>query len=172
MNLQKPKLLYDWKSASQYVLVSSTLVGLATRYYFLSECRSRSYFTTDNQSVSQSVRLSIKYPCGTCDQILFPVRMLLPEICGLVSVGRPLWREDGSAICSAITQWSESLRTRNHILLSHQRLPQPGGPGFLIYIPQELGGPLKPPKDRTENISFITSYSLVIPKSHRRPSTF
>jgi hypothetical protein len=27
--------------------------------------------------------------------------------------GRPLWREDGSAICSVITQWSESRRTRN-----------------------------------------------------------
>jgi hypothetical protein len=33
------KLLYDWQSSvSQYVLASSTLVGLATRYYFLSEC--------------------------------------------------------------------------------------------------------------------------------------
>jgi hypothetical protein len=31
-------LLYDWRSVSQYVLVSSSLVGLATRYYFLSEC--------------------------------------------------------------------------------------------------------------------------------------
>jgi hypothetical protein len=71
--------------------------------------------------------------------------MLLPEICGLVSVGRPLWREDGSAICSAITQWSESLRIRNNILLSHLRLPQPGGPGSRIYIPQEQGGPLMPP---------------------------
>jgi hypothetical protein len=28
----------DGRSVSQYVLVSSTLVGLATRYYFLSEC--------------------------------------------------------------------------------------------------------------------------------------
>jgi hypothetical protein len=28
----------DGQSVSQYVLVSSTLVGLATRYYFLSEC--------------------------------------------------------------------------------------------------------------------------------------
>jgi hypothetical protein len=28
----------DSKSLSQYVLVSSTFVGLATRYYFLSEC--------------------------------------------------------------------------------------------------------------------------------------
>jgi hypothetical protein len=70
----KLKLLYDWQSVRQYVLVSSTLVGLATRYYFLS------------------------------------------EICGLVSVWSPLWREDGSAICSAISQWPESLRTRNHIL--------------------------------------------------------
>jgi hypothetical protein len=42
----------DGQSVSQYVLVSNTLVGLATRYYFLSEC--------------------------------------LSEICGLVSVGRPL----------------------------------------------------------------------------------
>jgi uncharacterized membrane protein len=32
------RLLYDWRSVSHYVLVSSTLVGLATRYYFLSEC--------------------------------------------------------------------------------------------------------------------------------------
>jgi hypothetical protein len=34
----KSKLLYDWWSVSQYGLVLSTLVGLATRYYFLSEC--------------------------------------------------------------------------------------------------------------------------------------
>jgi hypothetical protein len=87
--------------------------------------RSRSYFTTDGQSVSQSVCLGIDFPCGTCDQILLPVGMLLSEICGLVSVGRPLWREGGSTICSVITQWSEPLRTRNHILLSHLRLPQP-----------------------------------------------
>jgi hypothetical protein len=46
----------------------------------------RSYFTTD----SQSVCLGTKHPCGTCDQILLPVGMLLSEICGLVSVGRPL----------------------------------------------------------------------------------
>jgi hypothetical protein len=93
----------DSQSVSQYVLVSSTLVGLATRHYFLSEC------------------------------------------CGLVFVGRPLWREDGSAICSVITQWSKSRRTRTHILLSHLRLPQPGGPGSRIYIPQEQGGPVIPP---------------------------
>jgi hypothetical protein len=62
-----------------------------------------------------------------------------------VSVGRPLWRKDGSAICSVITQWSESHRTRNHSLLSHLRLPKPGGPGPRIYIPHEQGGPVIPP---------------------------
>jgi hypothetical protein len=41
------------------------------------------------------------------------------------SVRRPLWREDGSPICSVITQWSESLITRNHTLLSRLRLPPP-----------------------------------------------
>jgi hypothetical protein len=99
------------------------------------------YFTTD----SQSVCLGIEHPCGTCDQILLPVGMLLSEICCLVTVGRPLWREDESAICSVITQWSESRRNCNHILPSHLRLPQqPGGPGSRIYIPQEQGGPVIP----------------------------
>jgi hypothetical protein len=136
-------------TVSQYVMVSSTLVGLAIRYFFLSKCcclkypdpsRSRSYFTTDNRSVCHG----IEHPCRTCDQILLPVGMLLSEICGHVSVGRPLWREDGSAICSVITQWSESLRTRSHALLSNLRLSQPGGPGSHIYIPQEQGGPVIP----------------------------
>jgi hypothetical protein len=96
-------------------------------------------------TVSQSVCLGIEHPCGTCDQILLPVGMFLSEICGLVSVGRPLWSEDGSAICSVITQWSKSRRTRNHTLLSHLRLLQPGGSGSRIYNPQEQGGPVIPP---------------------------
>jgi hypothetical protein len=81
---------------------------------------------------------------GTCDQILLPVGRLLSESY-VVSVGRPLWWQDGSAVCSAITQWSESRRTRNHTLLSHLRPPQLGGPGSRIYIPQEQGGPFIPP---------------------------
>jgi hypothetical protein len=55
-------------------------------------------------TVSQSVCLGIKHTCGTCEQILFPAGMLLSGICGLVSMGRPVWLEDGSAICSVITQ--------------------------------------------------------------------
>jgi hypothetical protein len=41
-------------------------------------------------TVSQALCLRIELPCGTWDQILLPVGMLLSEICGLVSVGRPV----------------------------------------------------------------------------------
>jgi hypothetical protein len=120
----------------------------AYNYTYICKCdwraRSKSKSKSLRLTVSQSVCLGIEYPCGTCDRILFPVGMLLSEICGLVSVRRPLWREDGSAICSVITQWSKSLRTRNHTLLSHLRFPQPGGQGSRIYILHEQGGPVIP----------------------------
>jgi hypothetical protein len=90
----------------------------------------RTYFTTDSQSVSMSL---CRAHSGTCDQILLPVWRFLTESWCLVSMGYPLWREDGSAVCSTITQWSESLRTRNHTLLSHLRLPQPGRRSKLLY---------------------------------------
>jgi hypothetical protein len=44
------------------------------------------------------------------------------KIALLLVLGRPLWREDGSVICSTICQWSELRRTHNHTLLSHLRL--------------------------------------------------
>jgi hypothetical protein len=45
----------------------------------------------------------------------------------------------------AITLGSKSRKTHYHILPSHLRLLQPGGPGPLIYIPQEQSGPVIPP---------------------------
>jgi hypothetical protein len=42
-------------------------------------------------------------------------------------------------LARAITR-VQSRRTRDHILLSHLKLPQPGGPGPRIYIPHEQGG--------------------------------
>jgi hypothetical protein len=42
----------------------------------------------------------------------------------------------------AVTLGSKSHRTHGHILLSHLRLPQPGGPCPHIYITQEQGGPV------------------------------
>jgi hypothetical protein len=52
-------------------------------------------------TISQSVCLGIEHPCGTCNQILLPVGMLLSESCGLVSVGRPLYipkEQDGPVL--------------------------------------------------------------------------
>jgi hypothetical protein len=141
----------------QYVLVSSTLVGLAIRYYFLSECcclkfavlflwgalsdertgLSKSKLLYDWRSISMSwyraplwdLRLYIT----SCRNVA--VWNLLSCFCGSPSLTR-------RRVCSIPTQWSQSLRTRNHTLLSHLRLPQPGRPGSRIYIPQEQGGPV------------------------------
>jgi hypothetical protein len=55
----------------------------------------------------------------------------------------------------AITLRSKSHRTHDHILLSPSRLPQPGGPGPRIYIPQEQGGPDIPPGT---GFLFVASY--------------
>jgi hypothetical protein len=110
---------------------------------------------------------------GTCDQILLPFGRLRSENCSTVSVESPLWLEGGSAVCSAITQWSESRRTCNHAILSHQRLPQPGGPGSGIYIPQEQGGPVIPPETEFPLRSLLRlaglrwRYSSPSPKTYR-----
>jgi hypothetical protein len=69
--------------------------------------------------VSRPICLGAGHPVGTHDQIL---PLFLSDNCFLFVLGRPVWRENGSAICSANCQWSESLRTHNHILLSHPKL--------------------------------------------------
>jgi hypothetical protein len=51
-------------------------------------------------------------------------------------------------LASAVTFEPKFHRTYVHILLSHLRLPQPGGPGHHIYIPEALDS------------LFITSYDL------------
>jgi hypothetical protein len=96
---------------SWYVLLLSGRLN-ARHIYF--SCRS--YFTTDGQSVS--ICLGVERTLGLETTYYF-----LSEGCGLVSVGRPLWREDRSAVCSAITHWSGSRRTRNHTSLSHSDSP-------------------------------------------------
>jgi hypothetical protein len=73
----------------------------------------------DWRSVSQSVCLGIDHPCGTCDQILLPVGMLLSYFCEAPSLTR-------GRVCSVITQWSESCRTSNHTLLSSETPPTGG----------------------------------------------
>jgi hypothetical protein len=59
-------------------------------------------------------------------------------------------------LARAVTLGLKSRRTRNHILLSHLRLPQPVGPGPCIYIPHEQGGPVIPPGT---GFPFFVSYN-------------
>jgi hypothetical protein len=85
-------------------------------------------------TVSRPIRLAIGHPFGADDQIfLFP--FFYRTIALLFVLGRPLWREDGSVIFSAICQWSESRRTHNHTLLSHLRLL-----GFLPFASYDSQG--------------------------------
>jgi hypothetical protein len=80
-----------------------------------SRIRSRSYFTTDGQSVSQYVLVS-GTPLGPMTRFFFFLSFAGELLCS--SSWGALWREDGSVICSAICQWSKSRRTHNHTLLS------------------------------------------------------
>jgi hypothetical protein len=89
----------------------------------------------------RSVCLGIEHLCRNYDQILFPVGVLLSETCGLISVRRHLWREDGSSICSVITRWSESRRILNHTVLSHLRFPPPRRVRFPYLYPPGTGWP-------------------------------
>jgi hypothetical protein len=106
-------------------------------------------------TVSESVRFAIEHSCGTCDQILLPVRMFPSEICCLVSVGHPLWLEEGSAICSVITQWSESLRAITRFPYSYSP-----GTGWASYTPRpELSSLCSLGTGHTENIAS-NNYSI------------
>jgi hypothetical protein len=93
---------------------------------------SGSGYFCDRRSVGQSVLVSSPY--------LRPMTrfLVLTDICGLLVEGRPLWREDGSVIylynlLSLFGPSPAELITTSccliwdYILLSHTRLPQPGG---------------------------------------------
>jgi hypothetical protein len=46
------------------------------------------------------------------------------------------------SLARGVTLGLKSRKTHDHILQSHLRLPQPGGPDPRIHIPQEQGGPV------------------------------
>jgi hypothetical protein len=118
-------------------------LGLVTRYYFQSEGCCLKVVTlflwgalSDTRRIGcvtllswfdvvtdghRPILLGVGHPFGTHDQILL-FNFFWRTISLLSVLGRPLWREDGSVICSAICQWPESRRTRNRTLLSHLRL--------------------------------------------------
>jgi hypothetical protein len=108
--ISKSKLLYGWQSVSQsvsqYVLVSSTFVGLATRYYFLSEFCCLKFAVLYLWSALSDERTDLQF--------------------AVLSLNGPSPSEPVTIFYCLI--W----------------LPQPGGLGSRIYIPQEQGGRLIP----------------------------
>jgi hypothetical protein len=102
-------------------------------------------------TVSRPVRLGARHPSGTRDQFFFLLEIFFRQLQVCYFVAPSLMR---GRVCtwllllglaSAVPLGSESRRTQDHVLLSQfLRLPQPGGPGPRIYIPQEQGGPVIP----------------------------
>jgi hypothetical protein len=104
-------------------------------------------------TVSPPVRLCVRRPSGTRDQFYFLLEIFFRMLRSCNFVAPSLTR---GRVCNllvqlllglaiAVTLGSKSRRTHSHILLSHLRLPQSGGPGSRIYIPREQGGPVIPP---------------------------
>jgi hypothetical protein len=102
----------------------------------------------DRRSVGQSVLVSGSHP-ELMTRFLFSVWQLRVSWCGAFSLTRGwvcnLHVELLLGLARATTHGPKFRRTHDHILLSHLRLPQSGGPGLQIYIPQEQGGPVKSP---------------------------
>jgi hypothetical protein len=115
-----------YSSPWKYVKKALSLILLMSRQGPHREHISQQFFyfveieVTLRLTVSKSVCIGVEHPFGAHDQIsLFP--FFCRKIALLFVLGLPLWREDGSVICSSICQRSESRRTHKHILLSHLR---------------------------------------------------
>jgi hypothetical protein len=66
-------------------------------------------------TASWPVCFGVRHSIGAHDQIVIVLFLTIFFFC--LRVGCPLWREDASVVCSAVTLWSESRRTHNYILL-------------------------------------------------------
>jgi hypothetical protein len=93
-------------------------------------------------SVNRPICLAVRHTCGAQEQILITVTQLRVCLYGASSItrGRVCRLQLLLALASAVILGSESRFT-----VSYSRLPQPGGPGPRIYIPQEHGGPVMSP---------------------------
>jgi hypothetical protein len=96
-------------------------------------------------TVSRPVCPGVRRPSGTRDQFFFVLEIFFRQLGRCYFVAPSLTR---GRVCNLLVQLlldlaraatlgSKFRRTHGHILLSHLRLPQPGGPGSRIYIPQE-----------------------------------
>jgi hypothetical protein len=102
-------------------------------------------------TVSRPIRLGVRHPSGIRDQFSFLHEIFFRQLWVCYFVATSLKRE---LVCnllfllvlaSAVPLGSESRGTEDHTFPQFLSLPQPGGPGPRIYIPQEQGGPDIPP---------------------------
>jgi hypothetical protein len=104
-------------------------------------------------TVTRPVCPGVWRPSGTRDQFFFLLGISFRQLRLCYFVAPYLTR---GRVCNflvqlllglarAVTLGSKFCRTHGHILLSHLRLPQSGGPGSRVYIPQEQGGPVISP---------------------------
>jgi hypothetical protein len=106
---------------------------------------------TLRSTVSLPVSLGVRRPSGTHDQFYFLLEIFFRQLrfCNFNFLTRErvcnLLVQLLLGLARAVTLGSKSRRTHGHILQSHLRLPEPGGPVSRIYIPQEQGGPVIPP---------------------------
>jgi hypothetical protein len=92
-------------------------------------------------------RLGVRHPSGTRDQFFFLLEIFFRELRLCYFIAPSLTRRRVCnlllllTLATAVPLGSECRGIQDHILLSQLfRLPQPGGLGPRIYIPQEQGG--------------------------------
>jgi hypothetical protein len=130
-----------WPSPAQWSLVPSG-TELLTIFYCLMVMVAffKLKLSYDLQWVGQSVLVSGSH-LEPMTRFLFSSWQLQASCCGAPSLTIGwvcnLLVQLFLVLARAVTLGSKSRRTHGHILLSHLRLPQPGGPGPGIYIPQE-----------------------------------
>jgi hypothetical protein len=113
-------------------------------------------------TVSRPVCLGVKHLSGTRDQFFFLLEISFRQMRLCYFVAPSLTRRRvcnlltiASGTCQSSHSQSKSRRTHGHILHSHLRLPQPGGPDSRIYTPRNRVAQLYP---RAVGSFFVASY--------------
>jgi hypothetical protein len=129
-------------SVTTTTILCSEKFGTAVPFRYIYICLKLIY---DRRSVGQYVLVSGSR-MEPMTRFLFSFWLLQVSWCGASSLTRRwvcnLLVQLLLSLARAVILGFKSRRTHDHILLSHLRLPQPGGPGPCIYIPQEQGSPV------------------------------